>query len=94
MASRTQTYPVSLPDEVKQQVDAIARATERSPSLVIREAVELYIRDRAPSADIEDAIASAKSGIGHSSDQVFAWLDAWAAGDKQPLPDPDIIPRE
>jgi hypothetical protein len=42
--------------------------------------------------DLDEALKSAKSGIGHSSQQVFEWMDSWAAGDKPPLPSPDVDP--
>lgn len=38
------------------------------------------------------AVLSAKSGIGHSKEQVFSWLDALAEGRKLPIPAPDILP--
>jgi hypothetical protein len=38
------------------------------------------------------AVLSAKSGIGHSKEQVFSWLDALADGRKLSVPAPDILP--
>lgn len=43
--------------------------------------------------DLDDALANAEAGLGHSQEQVFEWMDAWAAGDKKPIPTPDILPR-
>ncbi len=43
--------------------------------------------------DLDDALANAEACFGHSQEQVFEWMDAWAAGDRKPIPAPDIIPR-
>ncbi len=41
--------------------------------------------------NIEAPILSVKQGVGHSSEQVFAWLDSWSEGKKLPIPKPDIL---
>jgi predicted transcriptional regulator len=95
MPAKAETFSVRLPEGVRSQVDEIARVTKRSRSFIINEAVALYVRDRAAYArELDEAVKSAQSGVGHSADQVFAWMDAWSAGDKQPLPPPDIIHRK
>lgn len=43
--------------------------------------------------ELDEAVKSAQSGIGHSAEQVFEWIDTWATGDKRPLPSPDVFPR-
>jgi RHH-type transcriptional regulator, rel operon repressor / antitoxin RelB len=93
MPAKAATFSVRLPDDVKHQVDEIARATKRSRSFIINEAVALYVRDRAEYArELDEAIKSAINGVGHSAEQVFAWMDAWASGDKRALPAPDVLP--
>jgi len=90
MPAKDETFSVRLPADVKHQVDQIARVTKRSRSFIINEAVTLYVRERADYArELDDAIKSAKSGVGHSAKQVFGWMDEWAAGDKRPLPAAD-----
>ena len=44
--------------------------------------------------DVETAMESVKLGVGHSSEQVFAWLESWSDGKKLPIPKPDILPNE
>ena len=95
MPTKAETFSVRLPDGVRSQVDEIARVTKRSRSFIINEAVALYVRDRAEYArELDEAVKSAKSGVGHSAGQVFAWMDSWAAGDKRPLPSPDVFPQK
>lgn len=95
MSAKAETFSVRLPEGVKIQVDEIARVTKRSRSFIIKEAVALYVRDRAEYArELDDAVKSAQTGIGHSAEQVFGWMDAWAAGDKHPLPSPDVYPQK
>jgi hypothetical protein len=42
--------------------------------------------------EIGMAVLSAKAGIGHSKEQVFEWLDAFANGEKRPIAPPDVFP--
>jgi hypothetical protein len=46
----------------------------------------------AAQLDLHEALACVEAGIGHSFEQVSAWMDAWLAGDKPPLPAPDVTP--
>jgi predicted transcriptional regulator len=95
MPAKAETFSVRLPDGMRNQVDEIARVTKRSRSFIINEAVALYVRDRAEYArELDEAVKSAKSGIGHSAEQVFGWMDSWAAGNKHPLPAPDVFPQK
>jgi predicted transcriptional regulator len=93
VTAKAENLSVRLPVDIRNQVDDLARLTRRSRSFIINEAVASYVRSQAAYAkDIEAAMASAQSGIGHSSEQVFAWMDALAGGVKLPLPEPDITP--
>ena len=95
MSANADTFMVRLPEDVRDQLNAIARQTQRSPATIINEAVANYLRDHAQFAhELDDALANAKSGIGHSADQVFRWMDDWAAGQKHPIPEPDVLPRK
>lgn len=94
MSTKTATFSVRLTDDVRTQVDDLARATKRSRSFIVNAAVEQYVRERAEyMREIDEALTSAKSGIGHSAEQVFDWIDRWADGEKHPLPMPDIQPK-
>jgi predicted transcriptional regulator len=95
MPTKAETFSVRLPDEVKQQIDQLARLTKRSRSFIVKEAVECYIRDRAAYLrDLDAAVASAESGGGHSGEQIFAWMKSWGTLNELPSPAPDIRSRE
>ncbi len=91
MPSKAETFSVRLPDETKKQVDLLARLTKRSRSYIVKEAIQSYVRERgAYLEDLDAAIVSAESGIGHSGDQIFSWMKSWGTPDELPSPAPDI----
>lgn len=93
MPARAENLSVRLNAEVKDRVDELARITKRSRSFIINEAVETYVRDQGDFVrEVQAAVKSAQSGIGHSKEQVFSWLDSLAEGKKLPIPAPDIFP--
>ena len=93
MPARAENLSVRLNAEVREQVDELARITRRSRSFIINEAVETYVRDQGEFVrEVQAAVKSAQSGIGHSKEQVFSWLDSLAGGKKLPIPAPDIFP--
>lgn len=95
MAPKTDNLSVRLPADIRQKVEGIALRARRSRSYIIQEAVTSYVEAQEQySREIGEAIKSADSGIGHSKEQVFAWLDEWKSGNKPPLPNPDIVPSK
>lgn len=91
MPIKAETFSVRLPDDVKTQVDHLAKLTLRSRSFIVNEAVAIYIRDRSEYIrELEMAVKSAESGIGHSSDQIFGWIKSWGTSAELPSPQPDI----
>ena len=75
--SKSQLVSVQLPEDAQPQANRLAQAGTHHAAYI---------------SDLDEALKSAKSGIGHSSRQVFGWMDSWAKGDKRPLPAPDIDP--
>lgn len=93
MPSKAETFSVRLPDEVKVQLDELAVLTKRSRSFLVQEAVTSYVKDRAAYLrDIDSAVLSAESGLGHSGEQIFGWMESWGTDREQPSPAPDIKP--
>jgi predicted transcriptional regulator len=91
MAARTDTFSVRLPEDVKHQVEELARLTNRSSSFIIEEAISTYMRDHADYIrELDDAVKSAESGVGHSSEQIFNWMRSWGTNEERPSPSPDI----
>jgi predicted transcriptional regulator len=95
MAARAETFSVRLPDEVRKQIDQIARLSKRSRSYVINEAVESYVNNRAAYIrELDEAVASADQQAGYSGEAIFKWLDSWGTEHELPSPKPDVFPVE
>jgi predicted transcriptional regulator len=95
MPSKAETFSVRLPDETKRQVDQLARLTNRSRSYIVKEAVEEYVRVRgAYLKELDEAVARAEAGIGHSGEQIFAWMKSWGTANELPSPIPNIRPKK
>ena len=95
MPSKSETFSVRLPDEVKRELDELAPATKRSRSFIVNEAVATFVRERANYLrELDQAVKSAESGVGHSSERIFAWMNSWGSNDELPAPEPDIRPAE
>ncbi|WP_407049460.1 hypothetical protein [Methyloraptor flagellatus] len=43
--------------------------------------------------ELDEALRSIESGVGHSSEQVFDWLRSWGTADEKPSPQPDLGPK-
>jgi len=92
----TMAQPVSirLEDQNKANVDRFAKMTKRSRSFVINEAVEAYLKDRVQYLEeLNEAVADAQSGYGHSSEQIHTWMKSWGTKNELPTPTPDITPN-
>ena len=93
MANVSGTFSVRLPDSLRDDVDALAELTKRSRSYIVKEAVALYMKDRtAYLRDLNEAVADADSGFGHSGEQVFDWMKTWGTEDEASPPAPDLEP--
>ena len=88
MPAKAGTFSVRLPDEVKRQVEELARLTNRSRSFIVKEAVSTYMRERADHIrDLDEAMKSAESGTGHSGEQIFGWMRSWGTAKEHPSPE-------
>ena len=82
----------------------MARATKRSRFFIGNEAAATFVRERAKLPfvreranylrELELAVKSAESGVGHSGERIFAWMPSWGNADELPAPEPDIRPTE
>ncbi len=80
-----------MPNDVKHQVDELARLTKRRRSFIVKEAVDSCMNNCTIHAqELEESLKSAESGVGHSSDQIFWWMKSWGTENKLPFPDPYI----
>ena len=95
MPSKAETFSVRLSDAVKAHVDELARATKRSRSFIVQEAVANYVQDSADyMRELDEAVISAASGVGHSGEQIFGWMRSWGTANELVLPEPDIHPAK
>ena len=95
MKAATMAQPVSvrLEDQNRDNVDRFAKMTKRSRSFIINEAVEAYLKDRIQYlVELDEAVADAQSGYGHSSDQIHTWMKSWGTEKELSAPEPDITP--
>jgi predicted transcriptional regulator len=91
MATTSDTFSVRLPEELRKQVDDYAKLTKRSRAFVVKEAVDAFMRQHAGYLrELDEALESAKSGVGHSSEQIFSWMRTWGTPHEYPLPRPDV----
>ena len=86
------TFSVRLPEELRREVDEFAKATKRSRSFVVKEAVAAFMQEqRAYYAAIDEALAEADNGVFISGEKVMEWLASWGAKNELPPPEPDIF---
>jgi predicted transcriptional regulator len=94
MPTKVDTFSVRLPADIRRQVDDIARITKRSRSFIVKEAVSSYVAAREDYINqLDEAVKSAESGIGHSGEQTFSWMETWGTENEIASPEPDIIPK-
>jgi predicted transcriptional regulator len=93
MTDSSGTFSVRLPDGLRREVDDLAKATKRSRSFVVKEAVAAFMEERrAYLAAIDEALAEADKGVFISGEAVSRWLASWGTPDELPPPEPDIFP--
>ena len=91
--SNDATFSVRLPEELRREVDEFAKATKRSRSFVVKEAIEAFIDDRRAYLEaIDEAIKEADKGVFISGEAVDQWLASWGTDNPLPMPEPDIFP--
>lgn len=95
MADSSSLVSVRLPDDLRQQVDELARLTKRSRSFVVKEAVASYVEERRQYLEaIDEAVREAAEGVFVSGTAVDAWLRSWGTEEPVPAPEPDISPHD
>lgn len=94
MASN-ETFSVRLPPEIKRELEAYAKATQRSSAFIVKEAIEAHLADRrAYLAAIEESLHEAEeTGEYVSWEAAREWLRSWGQPDELPPPKPDIFAK-
>lgn len=89
----TSTFSVRLSPETRQELEAYAKATQRSSAFIVKEAVEAHLAERrAYLAAIKEAVDEAdESGEFISWETTSKWLRSWGTPDELPPPEPDVF---
>jgi predicted transcriptional regulator len=89
----TNTTSIKLPPKLKARIRALARKSGRSAHSVILEAVERHaLREERMQDFIKEALAAdadiERTGAVYHAEDVHAWLDRLARGEKTSRPKP------
>jgi predicted transcriptional regulator len=81
-----------ITDEMKDRLDRLSSATQRSPAALAEEALDGYLSQQELELDaLAVAVEKADSGRFVSHDAAAAWLRSWGTAEEQPAPVPDIF---
>ena len=90
--SETTTISIEVPTATAEQLDALARSTNRSPAALARQALDQFLEVEAwHEQAIEEAIAEVDAGgplIAH--EDMVRWLQSWGTENELPPPEPTI----
>ena len=76
--AHTSTVTLRIPTGLKDDLDALATATDRSPSWLSARALKAWVDDnRWQLEKIREGIEQADAGALVDHDEVAGWLDSW-----------------
>ena len=85
----TTLFSFRVKNELKEKLDSLAEATQRSKSFLATEALERYIQlESWQVAHIKHGIKQADQGLVVSGDDVDQWLASWGTNKELPPPKP------
>ena len=81
-------------NELKEKLESLAEATQRSKSFLATEALERYMElESWQVAHIRKGITQAEEGLVVSGEEMDRWLASWGAAKELPPPKPRKRPR-
>ena len=85
-----------IPEQLGQDLEALAEATRRSKAFLVTEAIDAYVRRQAWLVKhIDEAVREAdECGEWISHEKMEAWLMSWGKPDELPPPEPDIFTKK
>ena len=84
-------FTLRLPDDVKADLELLAKATNRSKSYLAAKAIADYVRTNAwQIRELQQAVSEAEQGVFVSEEAVDAWLNSWGTDDELPAPGADV----
>ncbi len=79
--AETVSISLRLPKAKARKVERLAKATEKSKSAVIGDAVDAYLQDQEwQLAHIKKGLDQIRRGEGISHERVAQWLESWGTG--------------
>jgi predicted transcriptional regulator len=84
---------VKLDGELRERLQALGKARQRTPHWLMREAIRLYVEEQE---QVEKGKAEAREALAHydatgehvADEEMVAWLESW--GTKRELPVPPL----
>jgi predicted transcriptional regulator len=90
----TTLFSFRVKNELKEKLDSLAEATQRSKSFLATEALKRYIElESWQVAHIKEGSRQAKAGLVVSGEDVDKWLASWGASKELAPPRPRKRPR-
>lgn len=95
MSDETSMLSIRLPNDLRDEIDRVARQQHRSRSFVVKEAINAYVEgQRAYYAAIDEALAEADRGDVVDGAPVVNWLQSWGTRTESDLPDGEQSDRD
>jgi predicted transcriptional regulator len=80
---------IRVKDELKEKLESLAEATQRSKSFLATEALERYIElESWQVAHVEEGMKQADEGLVVPGEDVDRWLASWGTAKELPPPKP------
>jgi RHH-type transcriptional regulator, rel operon repressor / antitoxin RelB len=88
-------FTVRLPDELKAELELLAKATNRSKSYLATKAIADYLQRNAwQIKELQLALQEAEKGEFVSEEAVDAWLDSWGMENELAPPLVDVVTKK
>jgi len=83
------TVSIRLDETSKQQLELLAKSTQRSKSWLAARAIQAYLLQEAEKIRLIEASlarASSPDAVFHSNESVMEWLKSWGTDNVKPAP--------
>jgi predicted transcriptional regulator len=88
------TLSVRISEELKEKLDILSQATNRTKSYLAGKALEDYVkRNTWKTKELTEALKEVEKGIFVSNNTVNEWLNSWGTDKERLPPKPDILPK-
>jgi predicted transcriptional regulator len=95
MSDDTSMLSIRLPNDLRDEIDRVARQQHRSRSFVVKEAINAYVEEqRAYYAAIDEALAEVDQGKVIDGGSVASWLQSWGSQAESATPESEPSDRD